>query len=303
MLPVRRDAGWGDEMPEPTDIIAGLACWAGRVTIAPLAGGLTNRNYRVEDGDGRWVVRLGTDIPHHHILRFNELSASRAAATAGLSPAVKHAEPGILVTGFIDGETLAPDGVRQRLPQVLDLVRRAHREIPDHIRGPVLAFWVFHVVRDYAHALAGRRPAGELTDLLGRAVRLEEAVGPVDLVFGHNDLLAANFIDDGRRLWLVDWDYAGFNSPLFDLGGLAANNGFSAAEEAAMLDGYFGRAPDAGLWHRYAAMKAAAALREAMWSMVSEIHSTLAVDYAAYTRDNLQRFETAWGDFQRMQRS
>lgn len=287
-------------MPEPSDIIAGLGCWSGRITVAPLAGGLTNRNYRVEDAAGAHVVRLGADIPHHHILRFNELAASRAAASAGISPEVEHAEPGILVTRFVAGETLTPDRVRQEASRVLELVRRVHTEMPAHLRGPVLAFWVFHVVRDYAHALAGRRTAAELAGLVDRAARLEAAVGPVELVLGHNDLLAANFIDDGRRLWLVDWDYAGFNSPLFDLGGLASNNGFSVAEEAAMLNAYFGAPPSPELRRRYAAMKAASLLRETMWSMVSELHSTLDFDYPAYTDENLRRFEAAWDDFQRM---
>ena len=287
-------------MPEPSDVIAGLGCWSGRITIAPLAGGLTNCNYRVQDAAGSHVVRLGADIPHHHILRFNEVAASRAAAETGISPEVEHAEPGILVTRFVDGETLTSERVRQEAPRVLELVRRVHTEMPAHLRGPVLAFWVFHVLRDYGHALAGRRPAAELANLLGRAALLEAAVGPVELVFGHNDLLAANFIDDGRRLWLVDWDYAGFNSPLFDLGGLASNNGFSAAEEAAMLDAYFGAPATPDLSRRYAAMKAASLLREAMWSMVSEIHSTLDFDYAAYTDDNLRRFERAWDEFRRM---
>jgi thiamine kinase-like enzyme len=285
-------------MPEASDIIAGLGCWRGRITVAPLAGGLTNRNYRVDDAAGRHVVRLGDDIPHHHILRFNELAASRAAAEAGISPAVEHAQPGILVIRFIDGETLGAERVRREAPRVLELVRRVHREMPARLRGPALVFWVFHVLRDYGHVLAGRRPAAELAALLDKAARLEAAVGPVELVFGHNDLLAANFIDDGDRLWLVDWDYAGFNSPLFDLGGLASNNGFSAAEEAVMLEAYFGAPASAGLHRRYAAMKAAAALREVLWGMVSEIHSTLDVDYVAYTQANTRRFEAAWTDFQ-----
>ena len=80
-----------------------------------------------------------------------------------------------------------------------------------------MVFWVFHVVRDYAHTLRGveSRIQPELPRLLEIAEKLEIAVGRVSLVFGHNDLLAANFIDDGERIWLIDWDYAGFNSPLF----------------------------------------------------------------------------------------
>jgi thiamine kinase-like enzyme len=129
------------------------------------------------------------------------------------------------------------------------------------------------------------------------AAQLERAVGAIDVVFGHNDLLAANFIDDGDKIWLIDWDYAGFNSPLFDLGGLASNNELSASQQEWLLESYFDRTVNDDLRRRYAAMKCASLLRETMWSMVSEITSTLDFDYAAYTAENLARFERAWSDF------
>jgi thiamine kinase-like enzyme len=120
---------------------------------------------------------------------------------------------------------------------------------------------------------------------------LERAVGPIDLVFGHNDLLPANIIDDGERLWLIDFDYAGFNSPLFDLANLASNNQLSEDQEHRLLDTYFGEPTPPARWRAYAAMKCASLLRETMWSMVSEIHSELDFDYGAYTEENLDRFE------------
>ena len=84
---------------------------------------------------------------------------------------------------------------------------------------------------------------------------------------------------------------------MFDLGGLAANNGFPPEQERAMLRRYFGHTPDAGLWRRYRAMKAAAALREALWSMVSELHSALDFDFAAYTATNLAGWDAALAEF------
>ncbi len=125
-------------------------------------------------------------------------------------------------------------------------------------------------------------------------------MGRVSVVFGHNDLLAANFIDDGERLWLIDWDYAGFNSPLFDLGGLASNNELPAHSEDALLERYFEAALTDELRHRYAAMKCASLLREAMWSMVSEHSSSVDFDFVAYTDMNLRRFEDAWAGFEAM---
>ncbi|HXG80099.1 MAG TPA: choline/ethanolamine kinase family protein [Methyloceanibacter sp.] len=284
--------------------VASLAIWRGRVEPEPLAGGITNQNFKVEDGGRRYVVRVGDDIPAHGIVRANELAASRAAQLAGLSPGVVHAEPGILVLDFIEGRTFTPEDVRNpaNLERLIELVRRCHRDIPNYLRGPAPMFWVFHVVRDYAHTLreGKSRHVPLLPDLLARAGRLEAAVGPIDVAFGHNDLLAANFIDDGKRLWLVDWEYAGFNSPLFDLGGLASNSELTAAQAEAALTLYFGRPAGDDLRYRAAAMTAASLLRETMWSMVSEIHSTVDFDYSAYTAENLRRFEAAYAAFQAM---
>ena len=165
-------------------------------------------------------------------------------------------------------------------------------------------FWVFHVLRDYGHTLreGTSRHLPILPDLFARAARLEAAVGPIDVVFGHNDLLAANFMDDGKRLWLVDWEYAGFNSPLFDLGGLASNSELSPEQSEAALVLYFGKPVDDELRRRASAMTAASLLRETMWSMVSEIHSTVDFDYTAYTAENLRRFEAAYATFQTLER-
>ncbi|MEZ5667693.1 MAG: phosphotransferase [Alphaproteobacteria bacterium] len=284
-------------MSDPRQRAASLPCWSAAVAPEPLSGGITNTNFLVEDGGRRFVVRIGADIPVHQIMRFNEQAASRAAHAAGLSPEVVYAEPGAMVLAFVDGRVLGPADFadRRTLRRAVDLMLRCHRDLPAFLRGPVLAFWVFHVVRDYAATLRETGSAYEsmLPGMLKTAERLERLVGPIDMVFGHNDLLAANFIDDGERLWLIDWDYAGFNSPLFDLGGLAANNALPPALERWLLEAYFNRPVGDELMLRYQAMKCAALLRETLWSMVSEQVSTLTFDYAAYTTENLQRFKAA----------
>ena len=277
--------------------IAALPCWRGTPHIAPLSGGMTNHNFVVRDGGQRFVARLGEDIPAHRVVRAHEVAAARAAYAAGLSPEMVYAEAGVTVQRFIDGRTLTPADLRQpaRLAPVIDLVRRCHHDVPRHLDGPAGRFDVFAILRFYAASLkdGGSAYAPQLERLMACAAALEARVGTDAAVFGHNDLIAANFIDDGTRLWLIDWDYAGFNVPLFDLGGLAANSDFPADLEHDMLALYFGRIDDA-LPARYAAMKTAALLREAMWAMVAEITSTISFDFAGYTRDNLQRFERAW---------
>ncbi|AYG60195.1 phosphotransferase [Rhizobium jaguaris] len=285
----------------PEDKIHALGIWRGSIEIAPLMGGITNRNYLVTDGGQHFVVRLGTDVPVHHISRANELAASKAAHAAGLSPAVIHYEPGVLVLDYIDAKPLAAEDIRDpmMLTRIVPLVRSCHQNVAKYFRGAAAIFWVFHVVRDYAAVLeeGESRHRALLPSLLDIAGRLEQAARPFDIAFGHNDLLAGNFLDDGKRLWLIDWDYAGFNTPLFDLGGLASNNEFSEGQETAMLEAYFEAPVGDELCRRYQAMKCASLLRETMWSMVSEIHSHIDFDYSAYTSENLTRFERTYQSF------
>ena len=282
----------------PRQRAAGLAFWSGPVEPVPLAGGITNTNFTVEDRGRRYVVRIGDDIPVHHVSRRAELAAARAAHAAGIAPEILHAEPGALVMPWIEGRTLAPEDVRDpaMLARIMPLLRRCHGEVGRHLEGPAPLFWVFHVCRDYARTLerGGSRMVPELPRLMAMNDRLEELVGEIRLVFGHNDLLAANILDDGQRLWLLDWEYAGFNSPLFDLGGLASNSELPPEQEELLLRSYFDGRVTTDLRRRYAAMRCASLLREAMWSMASELHSTIDFDYAAYTAENLARLERAW---------
>ncbi len=276
--------------------ITALPCWLGPPKIAPLQGGITNHNFTVSDLRGTYVVRLGADIQAHGIMRFNELSASQAAEKAGVSPRVVCHEHGVLVLDFIEGRTLSAADVRANPMPALDLIATAHREMAVHLQGPLLTFWPFHVVHNYLtelQKLHSKRCAnfGALWPKIGR---LRSIVGQIELTYCHNDLLAANFIDDGKRLWLIDWDYAGFNSPLFDLANFATNSELDEVAERAILARYFGRAPNAPLLRQFNAMRCMSLLREALWSMMSEITSTIVFDYETYTDAYLRRFDAAW---------
>ena len=286
---------------EAIDRAVSLTCWSGDVTAAPLVGGITNHNILVHDQGKKYVVRLGQDIPEHMVMRWNELAISRAAQASGVAPAVVHSEPAVMVLEYIDSTPLAEADLNDAatLGCVVDLIKRAHVRIPNHLRGPVLSFSVFHILRDYAATLREHRSEHQarLGGLLEHAAALERAVGAVDLVLGHNDLLPANILRAGTQYWLIDWEYGGFNSPLFDLGGLASNCDLAPEAEAMMLQRYFGTAPDAALWRCYEAMKCASLLRDAMWSMVSETTSQIDFDYRAYTAGNLDRFERSFAQF------
>lgn len=279
--------------------IAVLPCWSKRVDPQPLAGGLTNHNFRVQDCGQAFVVRVGKDLPEHGVLRSHEINASRAAWLAGLAPEIIYTEPSIMVMRFIEGRVLQPTQVQNHtiLPRLLTLIQTCHQKLAGYLAPGVLGFWVFQVNRSYVSLLTGQATSpysSHLPALLQQNDLLEQAVGAVQLVFSHNDLLAANFIDDGSRLWLLDWEYAGLNSPLFDLANLAANNALSEDRQRWLLQHYFSATVDDSLWNRYQAMKCASLLRESLWSMVAEQYSTLDYNYTVYTQKNLARYRQAW---------
>jgi thiamine kinase-like enzyme len=266
--------------------VADLSCWTGPVELAPLKGGLTNVSFVVSHGGEKFVARCGDDIPVHHVFRDRERAASRAAFEAGLSPEVVHAQPGIMVLRFVAGRTFGEPDLRANVGRIAALLKRCHTTVGRHLRGPANAFWVFHVIRDYVGLISADRRYLEAAD------RLERAQVALPIVFGHHDLLPGNFIDDGRRIWLIDWEYGGFGTAMFDLANLSSNGEFDAAQDAILLDAYFEGRADDDLRRAFAAMKAASALREALWAMVSDVHLRIpGIDYRAHASTYLSRFE------------
>lgn len=282
---------------------AKLSCFVNPTKIEVLDGGMTNFNVCVYDERKKYVVRIGQDIEEHGVMRWNELVISQAAAAVGLSPQVVHSEKGVLVLEFLTAKTFTATDVRssENFSRVIDLIVRMHLELPLKLQQPVLAFWPFHINRLYVKRLIEKNSEYRaLFQLMIKQLQLlESVVGPVNLVVAHNDLLAANILDTGGRLWLIDWEYGGVNSPLFDLAGLASNNAFTEKHEVAMLEQYFNR-PSDQYWRPYHAMKCASLMREVLWSMTSEIYSSLTFDYRQYTQDNLDRFNKAYAEFEQL---
>jgi thiamine kinase-like enzyme len=256
--------------------------WPGLETrIEPLGGGITNRNFRVEVGDEAFVLRIGgEDTRLLGIDRSAEHAASRVAAELGLAPeVVAFLEPeGYLVTRYVDGEVGKVD-----VAQVGAALRRLHD-------GPAIPsrFDSFRIVEVY-RAVAEERGvsvpsvyehASEL------AHRIEQIRRDAPLRPCHNDLLNANFIDDGRRLWLVDWEYAGMGDAFFDLGNFAVNHELDVDGERMLLEAY-GSENGAAL----VLMRFMSDFREAMWGVVQQGISTLDFDFRSYADQHFQRLE------------
>ena len=281
--------------------VRGLALWQGPIALQPLQGGVSNAGFKVVDAKASYAARVGEDYPFHQVSREREAIAARAAYRAGLSPEVVHTETGIMVLRFLEARTLAEADVQKHWQACVELVKRCHLEMPKRILGQGAIFWVFQILRDYAATLVAKRHAqvAKVAGWMAIVDQLEAAQVPLPIIFGHHDLLPANFLDDGTRLWLIDWEYGAFGTCMFDLANLAAANSFDENREAQMLDFYFEKAPDQATLRAFSAMKVAAALREAMWGMISEIYlNAPGVDYVAYAAEYLKRFDAIYHNYQ-----
>ena len=272
--------------------IRSLKIWKNDILIKPVDGGLTNQNFLVRDGEKKYFARIGKDIEEHLIFRTNEISASKAASLAGIAPKLIFAGEGIIIFEYIKSITFNSELVIQNLDKIIKLIKNIHDEIPKFISGDPPFFWVFHVVKNYVNFLKNNNSPylNLLNELVDKSSQLNKLASPYDIVFCHNDFLPANFIENNSKIWVVDWEYAGFNTPLFDLGGLASNNNFTYEQEVYLLENYNEKKVDDEYLVKYFAIKCASLLRETMWSMVSEITSKIDFDYKEYTNENLSKF-------------
>ena len=264
------------------------------LTLTALSGGITNRNYLVTVAGRaeRYVIRLaGNDTHLLGISREVEHAATIAAAGVGVGPeVVEFIRPeGYLVTRFIVGSPVSEAEAREpaTIVRVADSLRRIHQGPP--IPGLFIPLRIVEAYRALAEARGVRIPVEyELATAIGRRIELACLADPVELRPCHNDLLNANFIDDGTRIRIVDWEYAGMGDPFFDLANFSVNHGLGPDEDAALLGAYAGTVSVPRL-ARVSVMRLVSDFREAMWGVLQQGISTLDVDFVAYAGEHFDR--------------
>jgi len=272
--------------------------WPGlQAAIEPLGGGITNENYRVTVGGEAYVVRIGgKDTQLLGIDRAVEHAATLAAAAAGVGPdvvAYLEAE-GSLVTRFIAGRPIPPAEMRR--PEMIRCAAAALRRFYDGpaIPGRFDAFRIVEAYHDTAVVHGVRIPAayGRASELAGE---IERARGPQPIRPCHNDLLNANFIDDGRAVRIVDWEYAGMGDIFFDLANFSINHEFRDEHDGILLEAYFpeAKSSDAASLRLVRFMSD---FREAMWGVVQQGISQLDFDFVAYAEEHFARLERTAAD-------
>jgi len=279
-------------IPEISALVESMPQLRGRgATIAPLTGGITNRNYLIEAQGEAYVLRVaGANTGLLGIDRMRECACAQAAASVGVGPEVVAFLPEhpALLTRFCPGTVLKPEDAAHGdvLARIVASLRLIHG-------GPASTgeFCGFETSRTYRQMAADRNVATppELDLALAALADIERSLGPSGPPRPcHNDLLPSNLIDTGQHVWIIDWEYAAMGDPFFDLGNLAENHLLDPAQEAELLRLYFGSTREADL-RRLRAMRAVSALREATWGYLQAGVSSLEFDFLGYAAGHLRR--------------
>ena len=257
-------------------------------------GGLTNRVYRIGD----LVLRIPGKGTEEYINRVHEAAAARVAAAAGVAPDVVVADTatGVMVTNLVDGAvTMSPDHFRTRINSP---ARAALALRKLHTSGGVFPFHfeLFAMIDDYLGILSGKTvelPEG-YHDVVDRAqgIRTALARNPAPLSPCHCDPLCENFLDDGRAMWIVDWEYSGMNDPMWDLGDLSVEAGFNEHQDAEMMRAYFGGEASAADHGRMVVYKAMCDLLWTLWGLIQLANGNPADDFRAYADGRFNRCKT-----------
>jgi thiamine kinase-like enzyme len=290
----------GDGAWPEADLLERIAPLRGQPrTVEPLPGGLTNRNYKVSTRDGTYVLRHSTPSSADELAvdRRAEYENSVRAATAGVGAPVLAFLPddGVLVIGFLEGETLTDERLQQpgTLRRVVEACRLLHAG-----EAFVNRFDMFDVQADYLGRVQRRGfrlPPGYLdhAETVGR-IRDALATRPVGLRPCHNDLLAANFIDDGRTVSIIDYEYSGNNDPYFELGNIWSECHLTFEQLEELVEDYDGslsrshlaRARLWGLMSQYG---------WTLWASIQDGTSSMDFDFWSWGLEKYERAEATFG--------
>ena len=283
---------------EPREILATIPVTKGYSGPLERMGGMTNRVFRA----GKWCLRIPGKGTEEYIDRANEAVAAREAANAGVSPEVAHFdEAGVMVTRFVDGAvTMTPAlfkaraGSPARAGSAFARLHASGAEFP-------FRFELFAMIDDYLDILATKHvtlPDG-YHDIVAEAqgsVRAALDAHQMPLAPCHCDPLCENFLDTGERMWIVDWEYSGMNDPMWDLGDLAIEAGFDAAQEEEMALAYFGAEPTAAERGRIVIYKAMCDLLWTLWGLIQLANENPAEDFRAYADGRFARCRALMAD-------
>jgi len=265
-------------------------------------GGLTNMVYRIEAPDGLYCLRVPGKGTEEYIDRAVEKINSLAAARAGVSPEVLHfGDDGIMGTRYLDGyDTMSPESM-QTLPGAPTRTAKAFHKLHESGQTFSFRFDLFSMIDGYLEHLA-KLGVTEFPEGYHDAVREAESVRQalnaheLPLTACHCDPMCENLLDDGKRMWIIDWEYSGMNDPIWDLGDVSVEASFSPEQDREMLEAYLGRPATPTEMGRMILYKAMCDLLWTLWGLIQHATDNPAEDFWLYATTRFDRCRTLMND-------
>lgn len=262
--------------------------------------GLTNRNYKVTAGDERFVLRIPGEGTSEYINRRHEAVAARVAAEAGVNAELLYFDDadGLMLTRFVDG-AVTMSGERFKDLGAVARAAQAFRRVHDCGRSFATEFNLFQKMDEYLDYLrkkSARIPDGyAVVQKEAEAVRAAVNARPAVLRPCHCDPLAENFLDTGARIYIIDWEYAGNNDPMWDLGDVSVEAGFADDQDVALLEAYFAGRPPAAQVGRMVMYKAMCDLLWTLWGVIQVVNENPVDDFWTYAVNRFERCKALMG--------
>ena len=265
------------------------------IAVERFGKGISNYTFLVTCNNRKFIAKFLNDLTLFHTTHIQEVAAAKAAHKLGIAPKIIHYDNKVIVSEYIQSKTLTTEEIKEeeRLKELISLLKLVHKNAAYYFRGPAMFTWSFYCIRNYIRTLKNlNSPHIEnFNNYLKDIIIFEDISSPFEIVFTHGDFFISNILDDGKKLWLVDWEYAGYNSPLSDIASLSKHGQLDQEEENFILKQYYEIPITSKLMHQLQAMKCASILKEGLWSMIAEIEPPIDYDFRQYTKEKLDVYK------------
>lgn len=254
-------------------------------------GGMTNKNFKVTLNKVDYILRIPGNGTEEMISRTNERHNSLLANKLGIDTDILHFNEisGIKLSKFINNaETINPKTAKREdnMLLVTDILKKLHNsDIEFNNR-----FDVFELIEEY-EILLNKNNGKNYDDYIvvkEKVLSLKNILNDlgIELRPCHNDTVPENFVKDGERLYLIDWEYSGMNDPMWDLAAHILECNFSEEDEELFLDTYFNGKTEEKYRTKILIFKIC---QDFLWSIWTNIKEAQGDDFGTYGENRYNR--------------
>ena len=278
-----------------------LSIFKDEIVLERLGRGLSNYSFLLNNNKKKFVVKFLNDLKLFHTTHIQEVAANNAAYEVGIAPKIMYHDKKVIIFEYIQSQSLTVEEIKEKkiLKHLIYSLKIIHKKIPLYFRGPAMITWNFHSIRDYVRILTKMNSLhiDKLKIYIKDVNIFENISSPFEIVFTHGDFFLSNILNDGKKLWFIDWEFSGFNSPLNDLANIAKHGKLNPEEENFILEQYYKDSFSSKLMCQLNIIKCASIIREILWSMIAEIKLPIDYDFNNYTHKTLEKYKIQLDSF------